>query len=75
MNQDRFLTLKQVQEMLAVSRSTVWRWQTEHGLKVVTIGGVTRIREGDLQAFLSRHESDGVKANAAQANADRIESA
>jgi excisionase family DNA binding protein len=72
---ERFLKLAEVQQMFGVSRSTVWRWHAERGLKVVTIGGVTRIRETDLQAFLSRHESDGVKANAAQANADRIESA
>jgi excisionase family DNA binding protein len=57
MNQDRFLKLKEVQEMIGVSRSTVWRWHAERGLRVVTIGGVTRIRESDLQAFLSRHES------------------
>lgn len=43
--------------MLGVSRTTIWRWQAERGLKVVTIGGVTRIRESDLQTFLKRHES------------------
>ncbi len=59
--QDRFLRLKEVQAMLGVSRSTVWRWHAERGLKVVTIGGVTRIRESDLEAFLKRHET-GVAA-------------
>ena len=54
---ERFLKLSEVQGMLGVSRSTVWRWTAENGLKVVRVGNVTRIRESDLQAFLSRHES------------------
>jgi len=58
--QDRFLKLSEVRQMLAVSRSTLWRWTTENGLKVVKIGDVTRIRESDLLAFLKRHESAAV---------------
>jgi excisionase family DNA binding protein len=58
---DRFLKLKEVQAMLSVSRSTVWRWCAERGLKVVRVGDVTRIRESDLQAFLKRHETDSVQ--------------
>lgn len=57
--QDRFFTLKEVQQMLSVSRSTLWRWCSERGLKVVRVGDVTRIRECDLQAFLKRHEAMG----------------
>lgn len=53
---ERFFTLLEVQQMLHVSRSTVWRWTAEGGLKVVRIGNLTRIREGDLQAFLKKHE-------------------
>lgn len=63
---ERFLTLGDVQKMFSVSRSTVWRWHAERGLKVVTIGAVTRIRESDLQAFLSRHESNGAGVGAGQ---------
>jgi len=55
---DRFLRLSEVQKMLGVSRSTVWRWTVERGLKVVRVGDVTRIRESDLQTFLKRHETD-----------------
>ena len=55
-SQERFLRLAEVQRMLGVSRSTVWRWENERGLKVVTIGGVVRVRESDLEAFLKRHE-------------------
>jgi excisionase family DNA binding protein len=57
MSQERFYKLPEVQHMLSVSRSTLWRWTVENGLKIVRVGGVTRIRESDLQAFLKRHES------------------
>ena len=62
----RFLKLSEVQEMMGVSRSTVWRWTTENGLKVVRIGDVVRIRESDLQAFLNRHETSGADKDLAQ---------
>ena len=55
MNIERFLKLKEVQDRFGVSRSTVWRWHAERGLRVVSVGGVTRIRESDLQAFIERH--------------------
>jgi len=58
MIQERFFRLREVQAMLSISRSTLWRWHAERGLKVVRIGDVTRIRESDLQAFLSCHESE-----------------
>lgn len=63
---NRFLKLKEVQDLLGVSRSTVWRWHAERGLKVVTVGAITRIRETDLQAFLKRHESNPLPDLAAQ---------
>ena len=57
MNQERFLKLAEVQAMLGVSRSTIWRWYAERNLRVVRVGGMTRIRASDLQVFLERHES------------------
>ena len=54
--QDRYLTLKEVREMFNVSRSTIWRWQADRGLRVVSIGGVSRIRESDLNNFLGKHD-------------------
>jgi excisionase family DNA binding protein len=55
MSEERFLKLKDVQERFGVSRATVWRWHSERGLKVVCVGGVTRVRESDLQAFVEKH--------------------
>lgn len=66
---DRFLKLKDVQDLLGVSRSTLWRWTAEHGLKVVRVGDVVRIRESDLQTFLSRHETHGASVDATQTEA------
>ena len=54
---ERFLTFCEVQQILGVSRATVWRWTTERGLRVVKVGAVARVRESDLQAFLKQHES------------------
>jgi len=59
---NRFLKLKDVQDLLGVSRTTLWRWQAEHGLKVVRVGDVVRVRESDLQVFLKRHETASVPA-------------
>ena len=63
---ERFLKLSEVQAMLAVSRSTLWRWTAEHGLKVVRIGSVARIKESDLKEFLSRHETTEAHAESSQ---------
>lgn len=50
--------------MLGVSRSTVWRWHAERGLRIVTVGAVTRIRASDLETFLKRHESNPIVGEA-----------
>jgi excisionase family DNA binding protein len=63
---DHYLKLREVQDLFGVSRSTVWRWQAEHGLKVVRVGDVVRVRESDLQQFLKRHESNPPPDTAAQ---------
>lgn len=59
---DHYLKLKEVQDLLGVSRSTVWRWQAEQGLKVLRVGNIVRIRQNDLEAFLNRHKSQGAAA-------------
>jgi excisionase family DNA binding protein len=72
---ERFMKLKDVQDLLGVSRTTVWRWIAEHGLKVVRVGDVTRIRESDLQAFLERHETGSGCAESPQLGARGVQSA
>lgn len=58
MSEIRFFKLSDLQTMFGVSRSTIWRWHAERGLRVVSIGGVTRIRESDLNEFLESHMKD-----------------
>jgi excisionase family DNA binding protein len=52
---EKFLKLKDVQDRFGVSRSTLWRWHAERGLRIVAVGGITRIRESDLNAFVEQH--------------------
>jgi len=54
---DELLTPKDVMKTCRISRTTLWRWENEHGLKVVNVGFTKRIRSSDLAAFLQRHES------------------
>jgi hypothetical protein len=53
------LTLEEIQVAGRASRSTVYRWRSEFGLKVVRIGGALRVRESDWRAFLARHLGGG----------------
>jgi hypothetical protein len=46
--------MNQERQKFGVSRSTVWRWHAERGLRVVCVGAVTRIRESDLEALAAR---------------------
>ena len=51
----RLFTLAQIQQAGNASRSTLYRWRHGGGLRVVTVGGVTRVRESDWLAFLDKH--------------------
>ncbi len=56
---ERFLTIQDVCNRLNVSRTTVWRLMQEHGLRVVRVGGIRRIRQHDLEVWLERHCTGG----------------
>ena len=56
---ERMLTIQDVCNRLNVSRTTVWRLMHEHGLRVIHIGGIRRIREHDLVIWLERHCTSG----------------
>jgi excisionase family DNA binding protein len=60
---ERFLKFAEVQKQLGVSRTTLWRWRAEFGLRVLTVGGISRIRENDLREFLERHLQGKPEAN------------
>jgi len=71
---DRLLTLKDVQDRFGVSRTTLWRWEAERGLKVFRVGKVVRVRERELEAFFRRHQSRGPSAESSQAQAGIVQS-
>jgi excisionase family DNA binding protein len=49
---EEFYTLGEVIKILKVSRTTLWRWRNERGLRMVRIHGVIRVRKSDLDSFL-----------------------
>ena len=51
---EEFYTLEEVIQTLKVSRTTLWRWRNEPGLRMVRIHGVVRVRKSDLHSFLDR---------------------
>jgi len=64
MNDDRFLTFKDIQDRFEVSRTTLWRWRcARNGLRVYTVGRISRVKERDLQEFLDRHMQGNPEAN------------
>jgi len=50
---EEFYTLGEVIKILKVSRTTLWRWRNEGGLRMVRIHGVVRVRKSDLNSFLN----------------------
>jgi excisionase family DNA binding protein len=53
--QIRFFTIADVAEQLDVATRTVRRWINSGDLVAHRFGGVVRIAEGDLRAFLAAH--------------------
>jgi excisionase family DNA binding protein len=54
----KFFTVLQIAEMLDVSTRTVRRWIESEALAVHRFGGVVRVAEADLKAFLASHRAD-----------------
>jgi excisionase family DNA binding protein len=57
-NQIKFFTIAEVADRLDVATRTVRRWIKGGELVVHRIGGVVRIAESDLRAFLALHRED-----------------
>ena len=56
-NDDTLLTLKEVCDLCRICRTTLWKWENERGVQTVNIGGIKRIRRGQLDEFLKRYET------------------
>lgn len=57
-NQIRFFTIAEVADRLDVATRTVRRWIKAGELVAHRIGGIVRIAESDLRAFLALHRED-----------------
>ena len=49
------LSAPQVAERCSVSKSTAQRWMADAGFPVCRIGGVVRVRAGDLDRWIAAH--------------------
>ena len=49
---NEYLTIKEVTEILKVSRTTVYNWMTSGRLKFFKIGKLVRIKKEDLKKFI-----------------------
>lgn len=53
------LTVAEVARYLRVCETTVWRWCSRGKLPAFRIGRSWRVRRGDLELMIARHESPG----------------
>ncbi len=54
---EQLMTLKQVGDRLQASRTSIWRAIHERGLRCVRIGGLVRVKETDLAAWIEKHST------------------
>ena len=56
---EKLYTLAEIQAAGGFSRSTLYRLRHGGGLRTITVGGLTRVRESDWQRFIERHAAAG----------------
>ena len=54
---DKLLTCTEVQEILRISKSKLYRLIHKEKLPVIRLGSTFRIRQSDLEKFLKNNES------------------
>ena len=54
--EERYLTEKQVQEMLSVTHSTLWHWNKKGYLKTVKVGNKNRYKYSDVLNLLNQKQ-------------------
>jgi len=60
---ERYLTLRDLCERLQCSRTTAWRLITERGLRCVRSGGLVRVKESDLAAWIEKNCTAGTETD------------
>jgi excisionase family DNA binding protein len=64
---EKLLTLRDLCARLQCSRTTAWRLINERGLRAVKCGGLVRVRESDLAAWIEKHcAGSGTEGSASQ---------
>jgi len=54
---EKFLTMKQVAEILGVSKKTLYQWSwLRQNLPFIKAGGSLRVAEGDLVRFIEKRK-------------------
>jgi excisionase family DNA binding protein len=56
---ERLLTLKEVGEILQLSRVSVWRLHAERSLRVCRCGRAIRVKPEDLRAWIEKNSTEG----------------
>jgi excisionase family DNA binding protein len=51
----KFYTIQEIADLLGISVRTVHRWTSRRELAAYKIGGVLRVSDDDLRAFLALH--------------------
>ena len=51
----KFYTIQEIADLLGISLRTVHRWTSSRQLPAYKIGGLLRVSEDDLRAFLALH--------------------
>ena len=53
---DRYLSAKEAAKLLSVDTSTLWRWRNNGYINSVMVGGQTKYRLSDINAFIKSKE-------------------
>jgi len=56
---ERYLTIRDLCERLQCSRTTAWRLIAERGLRCCRSGGLVRVKESDLAAWIEKNSTVG----------------
>lgn len=57
-DEEHYLSIKQVCELLSINASTLWRWRKQGYLIPVSIGGKRRYRLSEIKRMLAGHISN-----------------
>lgn len=53
-NTETYISIEQASKMLAVSKTTLWRWNSQDYLKPISIGGKKRYKMSDINKLMER---------------------